>query len=78
MYVYVENASNPDVRFQVMEFDKATGIGKLKGGYGAVISRNISKAELVKRGYRLVTSEKELPLTPRPVGKPVTAPADED
>jgi hypothetical protein len=66
MYVYIENVANPEVRFQVMEYDKETGAGKLRGGYGSVITRNISKAELTKRGYRLVTSPDELPLTPKP------------
>jgi hypothetical protein len=66
MHVYIEHAENPAVRFEVIEFDKATGIGKIKGGYGAVITRNISKEELTKRGYVLRTSEKPLSLTPPP------------
>jgi hypothetical protein len=69
MYVYIQNEANPAVRFEVMEFDKETGTGKLRGGYGAIITRNISKAELIKRGYRLVQSEKELPLVPPPAAK---------
>lgn len=66
MRVYIENIANPAVRFEVMEYNKETGAGKLRGGYGTVITRNISKAELTKRGYRLVTSDKELSLIPPP------------
>lgn len=71
MYVYIQSTTNPAVRFQVVEYDKESGTGKLKGGYGTVITRNISKAELEKRGYTLVKSDVELDLTPPPVkGKP--------
>jgi len=77
MYVYVENAANPAVRFQVMEFDKETGMGKLKGGYGAIITRKINKEELIKRGYKMVKSDVELPLTPRPAAQAKPAAEEE-
>lgn len=75
MYVYIQHIDNPNVRFQVMEYDKETGEGKLRGGFGSIITRNISKAELEKRGYKIVKSEEPLPLTPPPK---VSADADKD
>ena len=50
MHVYVENIKNPGVRFEVMEYDTETKIAKLKGGFGVIFSRNISKAEMEKHG----------------------------
>ena len=73
MHVYIESIKNPAVRFEVMEYDKDTKIGKLKGGFGTVITRDISKAELDKRGYKLVKSETPLSLTPPPAAKPKAA-----
>lgn len=70
MHIYVENLKNPDVRFKVMSYDKATKIAKLKGEYGAEFTRDISKEALEKFGYKLVKSENELPLMSAPKPKP--------
>jgi len=66
MHVYVENIKNPGVRFEVMEYDAETKIAKLKGGFGVIFSRNISKPEMEKHGYKIVQSEEALSLTPPP------------
>lgn len=62
MYVYVEHVKDPDVRFQVMSYDKETHMAKLKGEYGAEFTQDISKEALKKKGYHIRQSEKELPL----------------
>jgi adenine specific DNA methylase Mod len=67
VFVYIESIKNPAVRFEVLEYDKETKIGKLRGGFGTVITRDISKDELVKRGYKIIKSETPLSLTPPPV-----------
>ena len=67
MHVYVENIKNPGVRFEVMEYDTETKIAKLKGSFGVIFSRNISKAEMEKHGYKIVKSEEVLSLVPPPV-----------
>lgn len=69
MPVYVESVKNSAIRFEVLEYDKESKLGKLKGGFGTVISRNISKPELERLGYKLIQSETALPLTPPPKGK---------
>lgn len=80
MHVYVQNVKNPGVRFEVLEYDNETKIGKLQGGFGAKFSRNISKPELEKYGYKIVQSEEPLSLTPPPAKAPakkVAATAEE-
>ncbi len=62
MYVYIENIKNPNIRFKVNKYDKETKLGTLEGEYGAVFSRDLSKASLEKYGYKLVKSDVELPL----------------
>lgn len=62
MYVYVESIKNPALRFEVLEYDRGTKIGKLFGGLGTPFTRNISRAELEKLGYHIVQSETERPL----------------
>jgi len=62
MYVYIQNIKNPDIRFKVNKYDKDTKLGTLEGEFGAVFSRDLSKASLEKYGYKLVKSEVELPL----------------
>lgn len=62
MYVYVEHVKDPDVRFQVVSYDKDTHTALLKGEYGAEFSQDISKEALVKKGYKIVKSETKLPL----------------
>ena len=70
MYVYVEHVKDPDVRFLVVSYDKETHDAKLKGEYGAEFTQNISKDSLIKRGYRIRKSEKELPLQSSSKPKP--------
>lgn len=69
MNIYLENIKNPDIRFKVMSYDKETKQAKLKGGYGAEFTRDISKVSLEKFGYKLVKTEKELPLVSAPKEK---------
>lgn len=79
MYVYVESINNPSVRFQVMTYDKSDGTAKLRGAFGAEFTRSIAKADLKKYGFKVVQSEKELPLGDRPGAKKVgTIPEDDD
>lgn len=59
MKVYVQNIKTPDLRFEVLEFDKATGIGKLRGKHGTEWTRDISKPTLEKCGYKLTRVEDE-------------------
>lgn len=74
MHIYLENLKDPDVRFKVMSYDKETKVAKLKGGYGAEFSRDISKASLAKFGYKIVKSEAELPLVSAPKVKAAPKP----
>lgn len=69
MFIYVQNVKHPEVRYEVLEYDAATKIAKLKGAIGTVFSRNISKPEMDKYGYTIVKSETALPLTNPPAGK---------
>lgn len=66
MNVYIESIKNPSLRFKVLEYDANTKHGTLMGGFGVTFSRNISKEELQLRGFKIVKSEKELPLTSPP------------
>lgn len=70
MHIYLENLKNPSVRFKVVSYDKETKQAKLKGGYGAEFTRDISKPSLAKFGYKLVKTEKELPLVAAPAKEP--------
>jgi hypothetical protein len=76
MHFYLQNIKDENIRFEVIEFDKETKVGKLRGEYGAVISRDISKESLTKLGYRFVKSEKPLPLSSAP--KKPAAPKEEE
>jgi hypothetical protein len=66
MFIYLQNVKVPTIRFEVMSFDKATMTAKLKGEYGAIITSDVSKESLEKRGYKFVKSEKQLPLSSSP------------
>ena len=66
MYVYVESINNPSVRFEVLNYDKESGNAKLRGAFGAEFTRSIAKPDLKKYGFKVVSSEKELPLSNRP------------
>lgn len=48
---YIVNIKNPKVKFRVLKFDKATGIGILQGEYGAEFTRNLTKVALTQYGY---------------------------
>ena len=79
MFVYVESINNPSVRFEVVTYDKASGMAKLRGAFGAEFTRCISKADLKKYGFKVLSSEKELPLGDRPGAKKVgTIPEPDD
>lgn len=79
MFVYVESISNPSVRFRVKEYDKASGMARLCGAFGAEFNRSIAKEDLKKYGFRVVSSEKELSLGDAPGLKKVgTIPNDDD
>lgn len=57
MRIFLEHLDNPVLRFEVLEFDKSTGMGKLRGRHGTEWTRDISKPMLKKCRYRLVTVE---------------------
>jgi hypothetical protein len=78
MFVYIESIKNPTIRFEVLEYDKDTKIGKLKGGFGTVITRDISKEELQKRGYKIIKSETALSLTAPPTSEKPKPKAEAD
>jgi hypothetical protein len=78
MHVYVESVKNPALRFEVLEYDPDTKIGKLQGGVGAVFTRKISKDELEKLGYHIVKSETPRPLATTSGAKSVGTIADDD
>jgi hypothetical protein len=63
MPIYIQNVKNPNVRFEVLAYDKTTGMGKIKGELGAEFTRDISKPALEKYGYAVVKSDKPLPLS---------------
>lgn len=65
MFVYVENTVT-GIRFEVVSYDKETKTARLRGAFGAEFSRDISKPSLEKYNFKLVKSEKELPLADRP------------
>jgi hypothetical protein len=62
MHVYIENVKTPTIRFEVLAYDKTTKVARLRGEYGAEFDRNIGKDVLEKYGYKIVQSEKALPL----------------
>lgn len=62
MHVYIENVKTPAIRFEVLAYDKGTKVARLRGEYGAEFDRNIGKDVLEKYGYKIVQSEKPLPL----------------
>ncbi len=64
MQIYIE--SETGVRFRVLEYDKESGEAALQGAFGATFRRNISKPMLQKYGFKVVKSDKELPLNDRP------------
>jgi hypothetical protein len=68
MNVYIESVKNPNLRFKVVEYNAETKQGTLMGGFGVTFTRNISKEELKLRGFKVVKSEDELPLTAPPKG----------
>lgn len=79
MFVYVESVNNPSIRFQVVEYDKVSGMAKLRGAFGAEFTRSIAKPDLKKYGFKVVPSEKELSLGDAPGLKKVgTIPSDDD
>jgi hypothetical protein len=82
MYLYAENIKNPNLRFEVIEYDKETKMGKLRGEYGAEFTRELSKEAMKKFGYKIVQSETKLPLTvpPEPKASPKKkkAPVDDE
>jgi len=79
MHIYVQSTTNPTVRFEVMEYDSASGKARLRGAFGAEFSRSIAKPDLQKYGFTIVKSEKELPLGDSPGLKKVgTIPTPDD
>lgn len=66
MFIYLQSCKNPEIRFEVVGFDADTGIGKLRGLYGAEFSRDISRPQLEKLGYKIVKSETPLMQQTRP------------
>lgn len=62
-YLYVESTVIPNLRFRVIGYDPATSMARLEGEFGVQFTRNVSKAELEKRGLKRVKSEVELPLS---------------
>lgn len=62
MHVYVEHVRDKAIRFEVLSFDADTNMGKLRGGLGTELMRDISRPMLEKYNYKLVRSDKELPL----------------
>lgn len=79
MYVYVQSTASPNVRFEVKEYDPDSGVATLRGAFGAEFKRSIAKADLVKYGFTVVKSEKELSLGDAPGLKKVgTIPEKDD
>ena len=70
MHVYLENKTNPSIRFEVLTYDKATKVATVRGQYGAEFTRDISKEALEKYGYHIVKSEAPLPLMSKTPTKP--------
>lgn len=50
---YLVSIKNPKLRYQVLELDEKTMMAKLKGTVGAEFTRDISKPELKKYGYKV-------------------------
>lgn len=79
MFLYIESTkAGPVIRFQVLAYDKDSGIGKLKGELGTEFSRDISKPALEKYGYKVVKSESELKLAPKEQVKAAPPSPEED
>lgn len=74
MHLYVQSKSDQQIRFEVLSFDKASGIGKLRSALGTDITRDISRAALDKYGYAIVQSEEPLPL----IGDSAVTQSEED
>ena len=59
-FIYIEHIQSPEIRFQVLSYDEATGMGKLLSSLGVTIDRLITPAELKKRNYHIKVSDVEL------------------
>lgn len=80
MHVYLESLTVPGVRFEVVEYDKANKTATIRGEYGGSFTYSITPESLAKLGYRLVKSEKPLPLVsgpPEPTAKKKKAKVEE-
>lgn len=66
MHLYLESTKAPGVRFEVTEYDKETKTATIRGEFGGEFTHVLSKAAMDSLGFKLVKSEKELPLTPPP------------
>lgn len=71
-FIYVESKLHPELRFQVLGFDEATGMGRLKSSIGVEFDRLITKEELAKRNYRLRASPTELEMGDWPATAPLS------
>lgn len=70
MHVYLESLTVPGVRFEVTEYDKANKTATIRGEYGGSFTYSITPESLEKLGYKLVKSEKPLPLVSAPTEPP--------
>ena len=50
--LFIDSLRKPGLRYKVLEFDPDTQQAKLIGAMGTEFSRNISKPELEKYGYK--------------------------
>ena len=53
---FLQSIHKPEVRFEILEFDKSTGMAKLKGQM-AEFEEPISKERMEKYGYKIVKED---------------------
>lgn len=57
--LYLQSVKDPDKMYRVMEFNTETKVAKVQGRYAPFEMTLTSKADLEKRGYRLVQKDGE-------------------
>ena len=66
--IFLVSTRNSQMRFEVLKFDPDTGEGTLRGPLGAEFTRNISKKERERFGYKLFkmeTPDEDIPAKPK-------------